>query len=520
MCVPSKNSVPEPRVSCDPCRRKDPLKALSQSAPTSVSRRDASQRLVLVIVCAGVVLASLDLFIVNVALPQMGRDFHLRGGALADLSWVLNGYAIVYAALLVLFGRLAERYRRERGFLLGVAVFVAASAACGAASSLPLLVAFRVVQAAGAALLTPTSLGLILASFPPERRHGAVRAWTAVGGLAAALGPVVGGLLVAASWRWVFFVNVPVGLIALAVGWRRLPYVAGQRVLRPDALGALLVTCGIGALSLGLVNGGSWGWTNGRTIGTLALAVTALGLFAVHLARDHNPLIDRALFRLRPFTGASAVAVLFSAAFGAMLLSRVLWAQEIWHWSPLVTGLSIAPGPLMVPVFSFLVAGRLTARFGPGPVIAAGSTIFAAGAAWWALAIGLPPDYIGEMLGGIVLTGVGVGLTLPTLMATGAASLPPHAFATGSAVVNMLRQVGLAVGVAALIAVLGTPRSPLAALVAYRHATWMIAAIAFIGGLAGLALLVRRREDARIAPAADPSAPAVAIVGPSQGPGA
>ena len=154
--------------------------------PVIASRRDASPQLVLVIVCAGVVLASLDLFIVNVALPQMGGDFHLHGGALGDLSWVLNGYAIVYAALLVLFGRVAERYRRERAFLLGVAVFVAASAACGAASSLPMLVAFRVVQAAGAALLTPTSLGLILASFPPERRHGAVRAWTAVGGPAIA----------------------------------------------------------------------------------------------------------------------------------------------------------------------------------------------------------------------------------------------------------------------------------------------------------------------------------------------
>ena len=481
-------------------------------------RRDASPQLILVIVCAGVVLASLDLFIVNVALPQMGRDFHLHGGALADLSWVLNGYAIVYAALLVLFGRLAERYRRERGFLLGVAVFVAASAACGAASSLPMLVAFRVVQAAGAALLTPTSLGLILASFPPERRNGAVRAWTAVGGFAAALGPVIGGLLVAASWRWVFFVNVPIGLLALVVGWRRLPHVAGQRMPTPDALGALLVTVGVGALSLGLVKGGAWGWTDGRTIASLALAATALGLFAAHLARHPNPLIDRALFRLRPFTGASGAALLFSAAFGAMLLSRVLWAQDVWHWSPLLTGLSIAPGPLMVPLFSFLIAGRLAARFGAGPVIAAGSTIFAAGAAWWALAIGLHPDYAGEMLGGMLLTGIGVGLTLPTLMATGAASLPPHAFATGSAVVNMLRQVGLAVGVAALIAVLGTPRSPFATLLAYQRATWMIAAIAFVGGMVGLGLLAVRRQAPATAASSEAIAPAVAIATSGEAP--
>ena len=230
------------------------------SRPTRGARGDASPRLVLVIVCAGVVLASLDLFIVNVALPQMARDFGVKGDGLADLSWVLNAYAIVYAALLVLFGRLADRYRREHGFLLGVTVFVVASAACGAATSVPMLVAFRVVQAAGAALLTPTSLGLVLATSTPERRHSAVRAWAAVGGVAAALGPVVGGLLVAASWRWVFLVNVPIGLAALVVGWRRLPRIPGHPVAPPDALGAALLTGGVGALTLGLVKAESWGW--------------------------------------------------------------------------------------------------------------------------------------------------------------------------------------------------------------------------------------------------------------------
>src|SRR5947209_297541 len=208
---------------------------LTVSGLSQLARRraDARPALVLLIVCAGVVLASLDLFIVNVALPQMATDFHVHGDAVADLSWVLNAYAIVYAALLVLFGRGAERYPRELGFLVGVSVFVAASAACAAAASVTMLVAFRVVQAAGAALLTPTSLGLILATSPPERRHGAVRAWTAVGGLAAAAGPVVGGLLVSASWRWVFYVNVPVGLLALIVGWRRLPRVPGHPAPAP-----------------------------------------------------------------------------------------------------------------------------------------------------------------------------------------------------------------------------------------------------------------------------------------------
>jgi EmrB/QacA subfamily drug resistance transporter len=463
--------------------------------------RLSQPQLVLVIVSAGVALASLDLFIVNVALPQMARDFELRGDGVADLSWVLNAYAIVYASLLVLFGRAAERFPRERAFLLGVALFVAASAACAAATSLPMLVAFRVLQAAGAALLTPTSLGLILATTPPERRQGSVRAWTAVGGLAAAAGPVVGGLLVAASWRWVFLVNVPIGLVALAVGWRRLPHVAGHPVPAPDAVGALLITGGVGALVLGLVNGGGWGWADPRTLAALGAGGLGIGLFALHCVRSRNPLIDRSLFRLRPFTGASAVALFFSAAFGAMLLSRVLWMQDVWHWSALTTGLAIAPGPLMVPLFSFVVAGRLTARFGAGAVIAAGSTIFAAGAAWWALAQGLEPDYVGEMLGGMILTGIGVGLTLPTLMATGASALPPHSFATGSAVINMLRQIGLAIGVAILIAILGSPGSPEAVLHAYEEASWVIAAIAFAGGAIGLALLARPRARGATTPA-------------------
>ena len=472
------------------------------------ARGDASPRLVLVIVCAGVVLASLDLFIVNVALPQMARDFGVRGDGLADLSWVLNAYAIVYAALLVLFGRLADRYPRERGFLLGVAVFVAASAACGAATSVAMLVAFRVIQAAGAALLTPTSLGLVLATSSPERRHSAVRAWAAVGGLAAALGPVVGGLLVAASWRWVFLVNVPIGLAALIVGWRRLPHIPGHPVPAPDAIGAVLLTGGVGALTLGLVKGQSWGWDGARTIAALAGAALALALFAVNNAVGRNPLVDRSLFRLRPFTGASIAMFLFSTSFGAMLLSLVIWQQDVWGWSALRTGLAIAPGPIMVPLFSFFVAGRLIARLGPGPVIAAGSTIFAAGATWWVVAVGLTPNYL-EILGGMLMTGIGVGLTLPTLMATGSSTLPPQSFATGSAVVNMVRQLGLAVGVAVLIAVLGSPGSPAATLAAYQRGWTVIAAVSFAAGVVALGLLTSRRAAAAAVPAAaGPAGPA------------
>ena len=219
------------------------------------------------------VLASLDLFIVNVALPEMAHDLD---APLSSLSWVLNGYAIAFASLLVVFGRLAERRSRELSFLVGVLVFTLASAACGLATSVESLVAFRVVQGAGAALLTPASLSLVLATAPDERRHSSVRAWTAVGGLAAALGPVVGGLLVAADWRWVFLVNVPIGLAALYVGWRRLPHVPGHPVPRPDALGAGLLSAGVAGLTLALVRGEDWGWGSTATLATLGIAVALL----------------------------------------------------------------------------------------------------------------------------------------------------------------------------------------------------------------------------------------------------
>jgi EmrB/QacA subfamily drug resistance transporter len=460
-------------------------------------RRDASSKTVLLIVCAGVVLASLDLFIVNVALPSIERDLHVKD--LSAASWVLNAYAIVYAALLVLLGRISEGHSRENGFLLGVLIFTFSSAACGLASSLDELIAFRVIQAVGAALMTPTSLGLILATSAPEKRQSSVRAWAAVGGLAAAAGPVFGGLLVAVGWRWVFFVNVPIGLLALAVGWRRLPHVAGHPVPRPDAFGALLVTVGLGALTLGLVEGNDWGWGSTRVIVALAAGLGLLLAFVLHTARHHNPLVDPQLFRVRTFRGASAVSLFFSTAFGAMLLSIVLWMQNVWGWSALHTGLAFAPGPLMVPLFSFLLAGRLIARFGPGRVIFAGSLIYGIGVAWWALRAGLHPNYLGQVLPGTLLTGAGVGLTMPTFIATGSAALPPASFATGSAVVNMLRQLGLAVGVAVFVAVLGSPASRNATLHGFQHAWTVIAVIAGLSAVVGLVMLRVPRSAAAVA---------------------
>ncbi len=369
---PTGMEVQEPRV------------ATISRAPT------ASPNFVLAIVCVGIVLANLDLFIVNVALPNIGLDF--KDSTLEDLSWILNAYAIVYAALLVFFGRLAERFRRDRSFLLAVALFTAASMACSLANSVGSLVAFRIVQAAGAALMTPTSLGLLLAVFPAEKRSGAVRTWTAIGGFGAALGPLVGGVLVTLNWRWIFLVNVPIGIAALLIGWWKLPRVSGHESPKPHPWDAILVTGGIGSLVFAIVKVNDWGWASTGVDVAVAVAAILLALFVWRCTHSTNPFVDPALFRIRQFAGASLVMVPYSAAFGAMLLSVSLWEQAAWKWSALQTGLAIAPGPLLVPTTSLLLAGRLIKRFGASVVISAGILSFAAGLVWYALAIGPEPS--------------------------------------------------------------------------------------------------------------------------------
>jgi EmrB/QacA subfamily drug resistance transporter len=448
---------------------------------------------VFAVVAAGIAMVNLDMFIVNVALPSIGRAF---GGAdLASLSWVLNAYAIVFAALLVPAGRAADRIGRRTAFLAGVVVFALASAACAAAPDVWVLVAARVVQAAGGALLMPASLGLLLAAAPAAKRPGAIRAWTSVGGAAAALGPVLGGALVAVDWRWVFLVNVPVAAVALLASVRVLPPAPAvdKDAGRPDTLGAAVFTVAVGALALALVKADDWGWASPRVLGLIAAAGLLLAVFARRSVRHPVPVIEPHLLRLPAFSTATVANVLFGTAFGAMLLLVTLWCQDVWGWSALRTGLAVAPGPLLVP-FLAVGAGPLARRIGPGPVAAAGCAIYAAGGVFWRLSLTLRPDYAAHMLPGMLLTGTGVGLTLPTLVSAAVSAVPPHRFATGSGVVTMARQVGIVLGVAVLVTVLGHPSGP-GALAAFQRATVVIAAMAASAGLASL-LLIRRRGGA------------------------
>lgn len=440
---------------------------------------------VLTLVSVGVFMVSLDLFIVNVAFPKIESDFH--GSSLSSVSWVLNAYAIVVAAMLVSAGRLADRHGRKRAFLAGLAVFVLGSTLCGVAPSVDTLVAARVVQAIGASLLLPTSLALLLPEFEPSERPAAIGIWAAIGGLAAAAGPPVGGLLVQVSWRLVFLVNVPVGVAALIYGLRLLRESRDERQERPDLPGSALIVLAVGVLALGLVKAPDWGWGDTRTIAALALAAVGLAVFWRRCLTHSSPVIDPDMLRVRSFTTANIASLLFSAAFAAFLLTCVLLMTSVWHRSVLIAGLSLAPGPAMAATFA-ATTGRHINRFGQRALGALGIALFGLGCLWLRFAIGTSPDYAGEMLPGLFITGVGVGLVLPSLASAASSSLPPARFATGSAVFTMTRQLGFVLGVSILVAILGSSSHGGDPLVSFDHA-WVFMIVASAAGfLSALAI--------------------------------
>lgn len=453
------------------------------------------------IVSAGVFMSSLDLFIVNIAFPSISR--HFGGASLGSLSWVLSGYAIVFAALLVPAGRWADAFGRKRAFLLGLGIFVVASAACAAAPSVDALVAARVVQAGGGALMLPTSLGLMLPEFEADKRHVAIGVWAATGGIAAASGPPLGGLLVQADWRWVFLVNVPVGLAALVLGVRVLAERREPDTGRPDLLGAGILIVAVGALVVAIVKGQEWGWASARVLALLIAAAILLPAIWWRSESHPTPVIEPSMLRVRSFGLAVGGSVLFFAAFGAMLLSGVLFLTDVWHEQVLTAGLMLFPGPAMATVFS-IPSARLGARFGyrlPGVI---GSLVFAAGSVWYITQTGAHPAYLSEYLPGAIVSGAGVGLVIPTLTGAGASSLAPERFATGAAVLTMGRQIGAALGVAILVAVIGTGGSSASDF----HSAWLITVI---GGLTtGLALAAIGAPVKRAVPSQAKAAQALA----------
>lgn len=407
---------------------------------------------VMAVTAVAVFMGFLDVTIVNVAFPDIERDF--AEASRADLSWVLNAYNIVFAALLVPAGRIADLVGRRRMFLVGVSSFVTASVLCGVASSPEGLVAARVLQAAAGAILVPTSLALLLPEFPPERRATAVAIWSATGAVAAALGPSLGGVLVdQLGWRWVFFANVPIGLAALVPAARVLRETRDPDAALPDALGSVLLVAGVGLLALGIVKGSDWGWDSARVLGALAGAAVLVPAVVLRSATQQAPVIELSLFRARSFAVANAGMFAFSTAFYALLLCNVLFLTQVWAYSILTAGFAVTPGPLTAALTAPL-AGRLSDRFGQRVVALPGALLFTAGCALFAHGMDATPDYAAEYLIPTMLTGAGVGFSFASWGSAAVAEMPPARFATGSAVLSCVRQIGAVLGIAALVAVL------------------------------------------------------------------
>jgi EmrB/QacA subfamily drug resistance transporter len=444
----------------------------------------ARQWKVLMVTSVAVFMALLDVTIVNIAFPDMRRSF--ATASLSDLSWVLNAYNVVFAAALVPLGRLADRIGRRRLFLVGLVVFMLASLACGLAPSVPILVGARVVQAIGAAAIVPTSLSLVLPEFPIERRATAVSLSTATGAIAAIAGPTLGGVLVDwQGWRWVFFVNLVIGLAALIPARRLLRETEKDTNARwPDAFGALLLTAAIAILALSLVKGDDWGWGSPLTLGGLATAVVLTAGFVLRSARHPSPVFELELFKIRSFSVANAGSFAFSVGFYALLLCNVLFLTGAWHFSVLTAGIAATPGSIMATL-SAPVAGRLADRYGSRPLAIVGGLLFGGGALLLALRTGTQPDYAGEVLPSLLMTGTGVGLTLPAFGSAGVSQLPSHRFATGIAISSGFRQIGAVVGIAALVAILQGG--------AYQDVWFLIAGTGVLSTIAGIALGARAR---------------------------
>jgi len=430
--------------------------------------------LIVGVLAIAVFMSSLDLFIVNLAFPYIGQEY--RGTTLSSLSWVLNAYTIVFAAVLVAAGRWADRIGRRRARTAGLVLFTAGSVLCGLAPGVGVLIAARVVQAAGAGIMVPASLSLLLAAVPPAGRAKAIGTWSALAALGAALGPVIGGSLVQLSWRWVFWINVPVGLAAIVLAARVVPESRDEHTRgRPDLAGAALLALSVGLVALALVKVPVWGWGSARFLGLLAAAVASGVVLVIRSHRHHAPVIELGLLRSRMFSGTFAASILYYAGFGAFVLTWVEFLTGVWHYSAVRAGLAIAPGPLMVLPFARLVSPWLAAKLGgPGRVAVAGALVNAGAQVLWYVLLTAEPHYLTRMLPVQLLGGAGVGLAIPSLIGAGSMALPPDRFGTGSGILNMARQIGTVLGVAGVIAILASPG--LGPVTLFHHTTVLVAA--------------------------------------------
>ncbi|HEX4492792.1 MAG TPA: MFS transporter [Acidimicrobiia bacterium] len=413
--------------------------------------KERSPRIVLLSTGLAVFAVFLDTTVGFVTFPAISATFRAAGPS--TVSWVLNAYTLAFAALLIPMGRIADRVGRRKMFLIGVVVFTVGSMLCGLAPTVGVLIGAEVLEAVGAAILIPASLALVLQSFPRERLPVAVAIWGAIGAAAGAAGPVLGAVIVdGLSWRWAFFLNLPVGIVSLLLARVVLPEGREARPGRlPDPLGVVLVTAGVALLTYAIVQTNAWGWRSwGFVIAALA-GIALVGLFVLRCRRVDNPLIHLNLFAVRNFRWAGSATLVYAIGFNAMFLGNVLFMTEVWHYSILKAGLGLSVGPAIVALTAPRF-GRLAARYGQRVLLVPGGLVWAFGGALLMLRATSHADYVGVFLPAITFTALGVALVLPQLSSAAVQGLPIDQFGAGSAVVSAMRYLGSTFGVALVIA--------------------------------------------------------------------
>jgi EmrB/QacA subfamily drug resistance transporter len=451
-------------------------------------------------VAFGLFMIMLDNTVVNVALPAIQRDL---GIGLSELQWIVAGYALTFAALMLSGGKLADHYGRRLIFVVGLTIFTLASLACGLASSGEILIAARVVQGAGAALMNPATLSIISATFPPEQRGTAIGIWAGVSALALAIGPLVGGLITEhLDWSWIFFVNIPVGIVAVAASFLVIEEsrdMSEERAL--DVPGQLSGGLGLFALTYALIEANTYGWTSARILAAFGVAAAALIVFVWLERVQRVPMLDLDLFRNRTFAGANSVILLVALAMFGVFFFVSLYMQNILGFSAVQTGAAFLPMTVLIILIAPL-AGRVTDRVGSRSLMTVGMVLISLQLLYFSR-LGVDERFF-DLLPGLLLGGVGMGLVMTPSAAAALRSVPVDKAGVGSAVLNACRQVGGTMGIAVIGAIIaaeaGDRRTPEAFVDGFSTALLVAAGIALVGAAVAFLTIRSHRTTAEAAP--------------------
>lgn len=420
----------------------------------------------------------LDTTILFVAFPGISASFDTSSAS--ALSWVLNAYTIVFAALLVPAGKLADRFGHRRAFLVGSATFSIASLLCGTAPSVVFLISARILQGAGAAILVPASLALVMGAFPKEKLPQVIAIWGAIGALSAALGPSLGALIVDSfGWRWAFFINLPIGLATIVAGTRYLNESRDSAVRIPSFVGVALLVVATSAMLYGLVESDNVGWASGQTIGFIVGGAVVLAVFVIHQRTTEAPTLDPELFALGNFRWGNLAMLSFNMSFTAMFFGLILFLVNVWEWSILKAGLAVAPGPALAAVFAARF-GKLAGEIGQRPLVILGGLIAAASGLYRLLLLDESVDYLVDFAVPLFLSAIAIGLVFPQVTSVAVQAVPANRVGVGGATTQAVRQFGGSLGVALTITLLGTATGKLDLVAGFNRIWWLVV----VGGIA------------------------------------